>query len=564
MYVKQYLSKLINQSLNIHESEMVINNLVPPAQPEWGDVAFKTFQLASKLNLKPVELALSLEQKLKQNQEFKAKATGPYLNITFSTGFICNLVLDHVFNRPSPPPPPEPQPTVVIDFSSPNIAKPFGVGHLRSTVIGAALYRIFKYLGYKVIGINHLGDWGTNFGMILTGYEQEGENTTQLEQDGIKYSYQLYVRTHHKAEQDQEINNRAREWFNKLEQGDPKAIEIWKRFREFSIKKFKQTYQRLGIEFDHYTGESFYQHKTDEAIDFLQKKDLTEIDQGMLIVRLDQYDLPPLLLKKSDGSTLYATREIAAVLYRLDTFNPDLLLYVVGNPQELHFKQISAALDEAGIKIKEKLIHVKFGHILGMSTRKGTLVFLDDLIDEAVRRAKEKMQENKTISYSEREMDFISSKVGIGALVFNDLKTKRIKDIEFNWDRALSFEGESGPYLQYAHARIKSIIRKSSQIPRYQPDAVLDQLNQPEEKALALAISDFPMIIEQAAREYEPSVISRYLLDLASTFSKFYHSCQVVGSKPELLEARLCLIEGCRITLAKGLELLGIEPLNKM
>jgi len=564
MNINNYIAEIISKKVNL-PVQNILTDLTDPPSPELGDLTFKSFVCAKKIKINPVEFAEDLSIKLQNYKEFTVNNKGPYVNFKMKNEFVAQFILNRILddNNNWGQSDQGKNKTVIIDFSSPNIAKPFGVGHLRSTAIGAALYRIYNSLGYKVIGINHLGDWGTNFGFILTGFEEEGYDYSILENDSIRSTYDLYVKTHKKSEKDTSILDRARKWFKRLENDEKEAVDIWMFFKNSSIEQFKNIYDRIGIKFDFYTGESFYKDKTEDTIKFLKDKNLTELDEGALIVRLDDLSLPPVLLKKTDKSTLYATREIAAILYRIKTYAPDLLLYVVGNPQELHFRQIKCLLQKAGLDIENKMIHVRFGHILGMSTRKGTLIFLEDLIDEAVSRAKMKIKKNKTVRDYEENIDDISEAVGIGALLFNDLKNKRIKDIEFNWERALSFEGETGPYLQYAHARMCSIIRKASVEPELTPE-IYNQLNTYEDKKLLLILDKYPKAVQSAAKEFEPSILSKYLLELASVFSNYYHSHQVLTENKILTKARLSLLEASRITLAKGLNLLGIEPLSQM
>lgn len=562
MDIKTYLANKIKKKIDINFDD-ILSNIVSPPNPEMGDFSFKTFIAAKTIKKNPADIASELKIKLNSEKNFAVKNQGPYLNFVLNPVFVCDTVIKKALDPNFGKSLYGNGKNILIDYSSPNIAKLFGVHHLRSTVIGASLYRIFKSLGYKAIGINHLGDWGTQFGLILAGYKYEGLDQDEFCKDSIKYAYNLYTRTNKRAKDDNTVMDEARSWFKKLENGDTEAIEIWEIFRKASIVSFKKTYSKLNIRFDHYTGESFYRDKIEKTIEFLKSKNICEEDDGALIIRLDNYSLPPVLLKKSDGATLYATRELASIFYRMETYTPDKLLYVVGNPQELHFKQIKAVLNKAKIDFEDKIKHIKFGHILGMSSRKGTLIFLNDVLNEAVERSKSLMIKRKKDFQDKDELNLIAEKVGIGAVVFNDLKNKRIKDVEFNWERVLSFDGNTGPYLQYAYARICSIIEKAETIPKYN-ESNTKELTSIEEKNLSIIIDSFPSIVFNASKEFEPSIVSTYLFELATTFSTYYHSKKILTENILLREARLLLIISCKSVLASGLKLLGIEPVNKM
>ncbi len=452
--------------------------------------------------------------------------------------------------------------TVVIDFSSPNIAKPFGVGHLRSTVIGAVLYRLYDKLGYKCIGINHLGDWGTQFGKLIVAFKKWGDEA-DLKADPINTLFQLYTRFHREAEDDETLEDEARGEFKKLEEGDDEATAVWRRFKEYSLAEFERIYDRLGIEFDHYTGESFYNDKIDDAIEVLKDKGLTKRSREALIVDLEEHDLGACLLKKGDDATLYATRDIAGILYRHRTYDFHKCLYVVGSAQTLHFQQVFKVIELAGFDFHDGLVHVPFGWIRfegqAMSTRSGRVVFLDEVIDKATELAREIiLEKNPDIENIEETAQHI----GVGAVIFGDISVRRNKDIDFRWEDALSFDGETGPYLQYAHARLCSLKRKFD---RELPDAIdFSLLAEEEEKRVLLALSVYPDKIRQAAAEYEPFVISSYLIELAQQFNTFYQKHRIITDNESLSNARMALSEAVRTVLGDGLGLLGIYPLERM
>ncbi|MBN1150534.1 arginine--tRNA ligase [candidate division WOR-3 bacterium] len=562
--LKEIVAEKISNRTGLEKAD-ILSNFSDPPDPSYGDLALKTFSFARKMKLPPQAIAQEIRQKMDSTREFQVSSSGPYLNIVLNPSFACRHSVETVLKAKNEWGKSDfgGGKTVVIDYSSPNIAKPFGVGHLRSTAIGASLYRILQAVGYNTVGINHIGDWGTQFGIILAGFEAENTVLEDLEPDAVKKAYEIYIKYSEVSEKDPVFREKAKEWFSKLENEDDTAVKFWKIIKNSSLEEFKRTYSKLRISFDYYIGESFYADKIQKTLDFFLEKKLSKKDQGATIIPLDEYDLPPVLLTKSDGSTLYSTRELASVFYRIEKFKPLKLIYVVGIPQELHFKQISAALQKAGSIEEGMIVHVMFGHIHGMSTRKGTIIFLEDLLDEATERALSKIKEGQRASDKEIDAEKLAFSIGAGAVIFNDLKNKRVRDIEFDWDRVLSFEGETGPYLQYAHARICSIIRKAG---TSTPDpSHCDLLVTEEEKRLALSIDMFPEAVATAAREYEPSVISRYLLDLAQNFSSFYHSHKVLAAPDEKLKrARLSLIEACKTTLSRGLFMLGIDAVEVM
>ncbi|MBS3143647.1 arginine--tRNA ligase [Candidatus Woesearchaeota archaeon] len=443
--------------------------------------------------------------------------------------------------------------TIVIDFSAPNIAKPFSVGHLRSTVIGNSLHKLYSELGYKVIGVNHLGDWGTQFGKLIVAYKRWG-NEKKLEEDPIKYLLSLYVKFHAETEKDKLLEDEARNEFRKLEKGDKESVRLWKKFKDLSLEEFENIYSLMKIKFDSYNGEAFYKDMLDDVINKIKQKTKTESSDGALIVNLKQYDMPPLIIKKSNESTSYHTRDIAAALYRLKNYKPERIIYVVGSEQKLHFRQLFKTLELMGEDSK-KFVHVDFGLFRfpegKMSTRKGRVVFLEDVLDKAITTI-EKIITKKNPNIGNRKE--VAQMVGIGAIIFGDLSNNRVNNINFDWDRMLSFEGETGPYIQYTHARIYSILKKSKLSAKIDYNKFND-----EEFQLIKKMSEFPEVIKDSAIKYKPNLLCNYLIQLSQLFNTYYTKYEIKLSKE-----RLYLASKIKQILSTGLNLLGIESPNAM
>ncbi len=547
-----------------------------------ADLAIPVFRLAKNLGKNPNELATAISPRLDLTASLfaSAKPLNGYINFKFHPERFAGAVFADYCAAPD-------KygsftlgngKTVVIDYSSPNIAKPFSVGHLRSTIIGQALKNILSYLGYQVIGDNHLGDWGTQFGKLLAAYELWGDET-QLNHNPTLHLFDLYVRFHQEAKQDPDLEFKARDWFRRLEQGDPQARSRWQQFVLLSRKEFEKIYQLLGITFDVTLGESFYAPFLQNVIDRALKmgvarkqtppRDETSIDEEVspeepvVLIPLDQMGITvPLILQKSDGTSLYATREIATVEYRIKTWHPEKILYVVGNEQELYFKQFNAALKLLGITTP--CIHIGFGLIRlpqgKLSTREGRVILLEDVINEAIERAKRVLTSR---DLPENEKEDIARKVGIGAIKYADLSQNRRKEVVFDWNRMLSLDGDSAPYLQYAYTRTRSILRKA-------PATSLSEANPsllitPEEQTLLLHIARFPDAILAAAENYEPHRIANHLYNLARDFSTFYDRIPVLNAETrELRLARLALVEMTGTVLKSGLALLGVEVMERM
>lgn len=556
--------RIIAQKIDLSPDEIRKLVEVPPDE-KLGDYAFPCFVLGKKLKKAPNMIAGELALRLSATELIKeVSAIGPYVNFRVDKSRLAELVLNCVIEQGEDFGSSDEGKgkTILIDFSSPNIAKPFGVGHLRTTVIGNSLYHVFTCLGFDVVRINHLGDWGTQFGKVILAYRMWGDEK-EFEHDPISTLYDLYVRFHQEAEKQPELEQEARAWFKKLEDGDEEATQLWKRFRETSIREFKRVYEMLGIEFDTYPGESFYNKYMDQTIEEIKAKGLAQISQDALVVNLDEYDLPPCLLKKSDEATLYATRDIAAAIYRHNTYNFHKNLYVVGNAQSLHFRQVFKVLELMGHQWAKDCVHVDFGWIKFkqemMSTRKGNIVFLEDVLNKSIRLAAKIIQE-KNPDLENREE--VAKDVGIGAVIFADLSTRRNKDIDFDWDQALSFDGETAPYVQYTHARLCSLLRKYGKPVSSKVDHGV--FSSEEESTLVKQLEDFPRRVRSAAVNYEPAIVCSFLIEVCSTFNRFYQKHRIITEDEKLSCARMLLVKAIQITLRSGLALLGIRAPERM
>jgi arginyl-tRNA synthetase len=554
------------QALGVSASE--VDSQVKPAEPAHGDLSFPTFPLAKAQKKAPPAIAAALAQGVKV-PGLEVVATGPYVNARFSLLPFTAEVIDAAraqgvrygggdvgAGR-----------TVVIDYSSPNIAKPIAFHHIRSTVIGHSLANLHRALGYRVEGINYLGDWGKQFGLVAVGFQEYGDPARRGD---MAHLVEVYVKANQRAEKEPAFDERARDFFRRMEAGDAEALALWKEFRETSLRDFERIYERLGIRFEHMEGESRYQGKMEAVIEEISRTVGVKESQGALIVDLAYGENePPVLLKKNDGSTLYATRDLAAAIDRYERFHFDRSLYVVATDQALHFRQFFRVLAEMGREWAERMVHVNFGRVHGMSTRKGSVVLLNDVLDEARARAMEKVQENlKEGRIQTDEPERLAEQIGLGAIIFGDLKNRRATDYTFDWEDVLTFDGHTGPYLQYAHARACNVLRKGGGAPASY-DAAL--LTLPEEQALLRMVARLPVVVQEAAEQYEPSFVARYLLDLAAAFSRYYTLGNqdrdkriIVEGDDALRSARLALTDATRAALAAGLTLLGIATPENM
>ncbi len=540
-----------------------------PRDPKWGDYAFPCFSLAKLKKKAPKILAQEISAQFQPgNLLSDCTPEGPYLNFRIRRETWTETILKKIFSEGEDYGKSQERihKTVLVEFSSPNIAKPFHVGHLRSTIIGNSLCLIFERRGYRVIRLNHLGDWGKQFGEVITGFKHWG-SPEQLEANPLKHLFEVYSRFHSESENHPELDEEARNWFRRLEEGDPEARRLWQTFREISVQEFQRLYGYLGISFDSYEGESFYQDRLPELVTRLRNSGLLVESQGAWIVPLEAYGLPPALLLKTDEATLYLTRDIAAAEYRFREWEFEKLIYVVGAPQKLHFQQLFKVLELMGYDWHRRLVHVDFGHVLGMSTRRGEVIFLQDVIDEAVQRAERVIEERgedkeaRIGKIAEGERKKIARAVGLGAIIFNDLRTRRSKDVEFDWDRILGFEGATGPYCQNAHVRCSGIMRKFTGVVTDRIDFSL--LNSDEEFDLVKRLGELPDTIHRSGDEYEPSIIAGYMLELSMSLNVFLARHRVLGEEG-MTQARVLLIQGIQTVLSSCLKMLGMEVLERM
>jgi arginyl-tRNA synthetase len=573
MNYKELLASTLDSLLEGADKELIAESIEYPPNPQMGDLSLPCFKLSKQLRKAPQAIAEGLKDNWKpQHPAFqRAEAVAGYFNVFLDPGYFASTVLGEVLQKGDRYGSQNigQGRNIVIDFSSPNIAKTFHIGHLRSTMIGNSIYKIHAFLGYDCIGINHLGDWGTQFGKMIIAYERWG-NKDAVEAEGIDELQRLYIKFHDEAETNPELETEARLCFVRLEQGDEETLKLWKWFVEISLKEFEKMYAILGVTFDAYTGESFYNDKMDAIIQELKEKKLLEVDEGAQLVRLEDYNMPPALMVKQDGGTLYHTRDVTAAIYRHDTYNFEKCIYVTDAGQSLHFQQWFKVIELMGYEWADKLAHVPFGKVslegAKLSTRKGNVIRLDDLLTQAVEKTREIIAEKNPNLENKEE---IARQVGIGAIIFSDLSSNRVKDIVFSWEDALNFDGETGPYVQYTHVRTCSLLRKANgneSIELPQSSAPLDYslLANTEAQGVVRELYLFKERVEQAMHKLEPSIVSRYLVDLAQSFNRFYHESPILVDDPALRQARLTLVKGVQITLRNGLKLIGLETPEKM
>ena len=565
MDFKYEAAKLIAKSADM-EIDEVLGMIEVPANKEMGDYAFPCFKLAKKFRKAPNLIAADICGKLEGSDSFtKIECVAAYINFFTDKSSYAKTVIESVNNAGAKygESSEGEGKTIVIDYSSPNIAKPFHVGHLRSTVIGSALYNIFEKLGYKCVGINHLGDWGTQFGKLIEAYKLWGSKEA-VEEKGISELTRIYVKFHEEAEKDDSLNDRARAWFVKMQDGDEEAISLWKWFYDISIKEFERVYEKLGVKFDYYTGESFYNDKMDAVVEELKAKNLLVESNGAMIVDLEDAKMPPCLILRTDGGTLYATRDITAALYRKKTYDFDKCIYVTAIDQNLHFAQWFKVIEKMGYDWSKDLVHVPFGLVSledgKLSTRKGKVVLMEDLLNEAVKKTTGIIDEKNPDLPNKEE---VAKQVGIGAVIFDDLYNGRIKDIVFSWDRMLNFDGETGPYVQYTHARACSVLKKAGYDKKAE-NIYYSVLTDDAAADVCKTIALFNDKIKEAANRYEPSVIARYLVDVAQSFNKFYHDNIILADDENVKNARLALVDAVRTVIKSGLAILGIDAPEQM
>ena len=550
------------EELTLEEITALIE--VPPNK-DMGDFAFPCFKLAKVFRKAPNMIAAELSEKIEAKGVISnVTPLGGYINFFVNKSQLAETVIKDVLTKKEKYGHSDlgKDKTIVIDFSSPNIAKPFHIGHIRTTVIGNALYKIYDSQGYNTVRINHLGDYGTQFGKLIVAFKLWG-NKEAVEANPIPELLKLYIQFHDEAERHPEMEDEARAWFTKLENGDKEAKELWQWFRDESLKEFARVYDLLDIEFDSYNGESFYSDKMDRVIDIIKDKGLLQESQGTNIVDLEEYNMPPALITKNDGSTLYMTRDLAAALYRKENYDFEKCIYVVGSQQSLHFQQLFKVLELVGFEWAKDMVHVPFGMVAleegTMSTRKGRVVFLEDVLKQAIEKTKETMLAKNPNALN---VDEIAKQVGVGAVVFQELSNSRIKDYAFSWSRTLSFEGETGPYVQYTHARCCAVLRKAEE--EVTTDINYELLNDVDSAEVLKVIASFNKTILNAMRKNEPHIITRFVLDLAQAFNKFYHDNSILVEDAELRKARLALVCATRQALENGLKLLGMQAPERM
>lgn len=563
-FKEKIVGLLANEVDSLSHDEISSLIEVPPSY-DMGDYAFPVFRFSKVFRKAPNLIAEELANKFSENEYFdKIENKGPYVNFFINRERLVETVIEEVIQKGE-----EfgtsnigHGKTVIVEFSSPNIAKPFHIGHIRTTVIGNALKNIYKFLGFNTIAINHLGDYGTQFGMLISAYKKWGDREV-IERDPINELLKLYVRFNAEAEENEDLRDEARFWFKELENGNKEAYSLWEWIREISLREFNKVYKMLNIEFDSFAGESFYSDKMEKVIEDLEEKDLLEESDGAYLVDLEPYGMPPALIKKSDGSTLYTTRDIAAAIYRKERYDFYKNIYVVGSQQNLHFKQWFKVVELMGYEWAKDCIHIAFGMVSledgTLSTRKGRVVFLEDVLNKAVSSTLEIMEERNPDLRNKEE---VARQVGVGAVVFQELFNQRIKDYVFSWERTLSFDGETGPYVQYTHARANSLLEKGDF--NLEDDVNYSLLLAEDEVNIMRMVYDFPNVVVDAMEKNEPFFITRQIVEIAKGFNTFYNKSQIIVEDEELKKARLMLTYIVKNTIKIGLGILGIEAPNKM
>ena len=563
---KKILAKAISDKINSVfsveiPSEEIGEMFEFPPEPTMGDVAFPSFKLSKTLRRSPQQIAAAIADGLSVEGASKIEVVSGYLNVFISAEYAVNNMLGNMldlgdgFGRLSV----GEGKTMCIDYSSPNMAKRFHIGHLGTTAIGNSIKRIHEFSGYECVGINHLGDWGTQYGRLAVAYSKWGSKE-EVERLGVKELERIYQKFYIEAESDPSLNDEARAAFTKMENGDEELLAIWRWFKDISLKEFMKTYDLLGVSFESYSGESFYNDKMDAVVEELKEKGILVESDGAMIVPLEDYKMPPCIILKSDGSTIYATRDITAALYRKKTYNFDKCIYVTDAGQSLHFAQFFKVIGLMGYDWEDQLVHVPYGKVsIGgqkLATRAGNAVLLDDLFNEAIKRVRAVIEEKNPDC---EDKDEIARKVGVGAVIFNQLSAGRIKDINFIWEEALNFDGNTGPYVQYTYVRACSVLEKTA-IPEVTSATEIND----DEKEMIKILSLFPVRVRQALDEYEPSVISRYMLDVCHAFNRFYHNCPIIKADDSTKALRLRICQSVKSVLGNAMWLIGMEKTEKI
>lgn len=559
----QYLSKVL---VEMSEEELMKTMEIPPEE-KMGDLALPCFAMAKKMCKNPMQIAAELVEKLNEQKDElgieKVESVRAYCNIYLKRDLFVKKCFESLQKDKYGVSQIGAGKTVCMDYSSPNIAKNFHVGHLRTTVIGNSLYKIYQKLGYDVVRINHLGDWGTQFGKLIVAYKLWSSEEL-VKEKGIEELLRIYVKFEKESKENESLIVEAREWFVKMEQNDPEALEMWNWFKDISMVEFERIYDLLGMSFDSYLGESFYRDKVPALVEKLKEMDLLVESQGAQVIDLEKYDMPPCLIIKSDGGSIYHSRDIAAILYRKERYDFDKCLYVTGLEQSLHFKQIFTAIEVMGYDWNDGLIHVPYGLVSlageKLSTRGGNIIYAEDILKEAIERAYNAIIEKNPLLNDKEET---AKKVGIGAIIFHDLFNQRIKNVDFSWKEVLNFDGTTGPYAQYTYARAKSVLRKADkmvEVCEVDFEALTDDVTYNLVKVLA----GYEDAVINAAEKNEPSVVARYVISLATGFNKFYHDCNILQAKEKEKKARLILTDWVQKILCEACELLGMECPEEM
>ena len=575
--MKNKIIKLLSEKISILTPDDISSMLEIPPKPELGDFAFPCFRLAKELHKAPPMIAADIANEIGDIDFIDhIDVKGAYLNFYLRKDAFVRSMLESAASENFGSSDEGNGKTICIDYSSPNVAKNFHVGHLRTTIIGNSLYKIYSKLGYKVERINHLGDWGTQFGKLIVAYKNWGDEAT-VKEKGVEELMRLYVAFHKAADENPELNDEARAWFVKMEQGDEEALSIWKWFVDISLTEYKRTYKLLGLDFDHYTGESFYRNMTEDVVKRLTDANLLTESEGAKIVDLEEYNMAPCLILKNDGSSIYATRDLAAIFYRKNTYNFVKALYVTGQEQKLHFAQVFKVVELLGNEwAKDQLVHIPYGLVsldgAKLSTRDGNVIYAEDILLEAISKIKDTINEkNPDLA----DKDEVARIVGVGAVIFNDLYNQRIKDVSFRWEKLLNFDGETGPYVQYTYARCSSILRKayeteSSDIDAFLPSSInlddidLSVLSDEASMDLLKEINRFPSVVKDASEKYEPSIVARFSVDVAQAFNKFYTVNRINVEDNNIKNSRLALVKITRKVLKDALDLLGIGVVEQM
>lgn len=565
---KQKIAKAISDVTNLNEEELEKYIEVPP-NSDLGDYAFPCFKLAKDLRKAPPMIANDIKENIEIDESIieKIDVVGGYLNIFINKETLIKTVLEEVAKKQDKYGSSKigEGKNVVIDYSAPNIAKPFHIGHLRSTVIGGALYKIYNFLGYNSVGINYLGDWGLQFGKVMAGISL-WKDEYDFENDEMSSILKTYIRFNQEEKEKPELTDLARQYFKRLEDGEKEIVDLWTHIRKISLENYEKTYKLLNSKFDSYNGEAYYNDKMDPVVEELRGKGLLKESQGAQVVDLEEYDMPPCIIITSAGTTIYATRDLASLKDRINKYNFDKAIYVVGNEQQLHFKQVFKVLELMGYgEYASKCTHVPFGLVVDkdgekIGSRKGNSVFLEDILNEAIDKVRDIINEKNP---ELEDKDEVARKVGVGAIIFNDLSNSRIKDEIFDWDMLLNFQGETGPYIQYIYVRTRSLLNRAGYTPKIE-EIDFSKLKEKEAIGVLKLIYTFNEVVQNAADKNEPSVLARYLIDLSQNFSTFYNEHKIITEDKAVQDARLFLTYAVGTVLKSGAELLGMEMPERM